>query len=117
MWLSERRHGCVAAARPLPKATMMLKCPAALVALLLLAPAGRAAAQEADAALINTFQTLCTHQPLSFDGIDRMAAAMQLADHRHMGEGAASGPFSHSKSWIFAWVPRRMNWSWPRKTA
>ena len=81
---------------------MMLKCPAALVALLLLAPAGRAAAQEADAALINTFQTLCTHQPLSFDGIDRMAAAMQLADHRHMGEGAASGPFSHSKSWIFS---------------
>ena len=80
---------------------MMMKCPAALVALLLLVPAGRAAAQEADAALINTFETLCTHQPLSFDGIDRMAAAMQLTDHRHTGEGAASGPFSRSKSWIF----------------
>lgn len=80
---------------------MMLKCPVALAALLLLVPTGRAAAQEADSALINTFGTLCTHQPLSFDGIDRIAAAMKLADHRHMGEGAASGPFSHSKSWIF----------------
>ncbi len=93
------RRGCCP---PLAESDVMMKCRAALVALLLLVPAGRAAAQEADAAVINTFETLCTHQPLSFDGVDRMAAAMKLADHRHMGEGAASGPFSHSKSWIFS---------------
>jgi len=81
---------------------MKIKFTIVMVSLLILPSYANAADANTDrnAALINSFQVLCTLESPSFDRIDQKAAAMKIPVHKDVGQSQISGYFAHSKSWL-----------------